>query len=88
MAKIVFTHPVVEIERWLKGKQERADAFAAFGTDVRDYVATDGSNQIAITAEIHDMEGTQAMLASPPPDVAALMEKHGVLQPLIAFIER
>jgi hypothetical protein len=88
MAKVVITHPVVDIERWLEGKQERADAFAPFGTDVRDFVAADGSNQIALTADITDMEGVQAMIASPPPEVVALMEKHGVLQPLLTFIER
>ena len=88
MPKLVITHKVVELERWLKGKEERAGAFAEYGTDVTDHVAVDGSNEIAITADIHDMDGLQAMLASPPTDVAALMESHGVVQPLKVYIER
>lgn len=88
MPKVVMTHKVVEIERWLKGKEERAAAFADYATDVTDYVASDGSNQIALTADIHDMEGAQAMLASPPSNVAEQMESHGVLQPITVYIEK
>jgi hypothetical protein len=88
MPKVVMTHKVVEVERWLKGKEERAAAFAGYATDVRDYVATDGSNEIAITADVHDMDGAQAMLASPPADVVEKMESHGVVPPITVYIER
>ncbi|CAN5754079.1 hypothetical protein BH23CHL8_BH23CHL8_20860 [soil metagenome] len=88
MPKVVMTHKVVEIERWLKGKAERAAAFADYGTDVKDFVAMDGSNEIAITADIHDMDGAQAMLASPPADVVEKMESHGVVPPITVYIER
>ena len=88
MPKVVLIHKVVDIERWLERKDERAAAFADYGTDVRDYVAADGSDQIAITADIHDLDGAQAMLASPPADVAALMESHGVVPPITLYIER
>lgn len=88
MPKVVFTHKVIEIERWLRGKEERAGAFAAYATNVTDYVAMDGSNEIALTADVHDMDGAQAMLASPPAEVAALMESHGVVPPIMAFIEK
>lgn len=50
MPRIVLTHRVVDVERWLKGKGERAAAIASFGSDVTDYVAMDGSNQVAVTA--------------------------------------
>jgi hypothetical protein len=79
---------VIEIERWLKGKVERAAAFADYATDVTDYVAIDGSNEIALSADVHDMEGAQAMLASPPADVIEKMESHGVVQPITIYIER
>lgn len=88
MPRVVMTHKVIEIERWLKGKDERAAAFADYASDVRDYVAMDGGNEIAITADVHDMEGAQAMLASPPADVVEKMESHGVLQPITVYIER
>jgi hypothetical protein len=88
MPKMVITHAVVDIERWLKGKAERAAAIGSFGTNVTDYVAADGSNTIAVTADVHDLAGAQAMMASPPPETAAAMESHGVIPPLTAYIER
>jgi hypothetical protein len=54
---------------------------------VTDYVAQDGSNNIAITADVQDIDALQTMLASPPPEVAARMEEHGVIPPLTAYIE-
>ena len=87
MPRMVITHEVVDVDRWLKGKAERAAAIGAAGTDVTDYVAADGSNNIAVTADIHDMDAAQAMMASPPPEIAALMEAHGVIPPFTAYVE-
>lgn len=88
MPRMVIIHEVVEIERWLEGKAERSAAIGAVGTDITDYVAADGSNRIAVTATIHDVDALQAMLDSPPPEVVAQMQAHGVLPPLTAFIEK
>ena len=88
MPKVVITHAVVDIERWLKGKAERAEAIeSGSGTNVTDYVAQDGSNNIAVTADVHDVDAMKAMLAAPPPEVVARMEEHGVVQPLTTYIE-
>ena len=88
MPRVVITHAVVDIERWLKGKAERAEAIeSGSGSNVTDYVAQDGSNNIAISADVRDLAAMQAMLASPPPDVAARMEEHGVVPPITAYIE-
>ena len=84
MPRIVITHAVVNVERWLKGKAARA---AAIGTNVTDYVAEDGSNNIAVSADIDDLAAAQAMIASPPPEVAAQMEEHGVIPPLTVYVE-
>jgi hypothetical protein len=88
MPKVVLTHAVADIDRWLEGKAERAAAIeAGSGSNVLDYVAEDGSNNIAITAEVADPAAMQAMLASPPPDVLAAMEAHGVIPPITAYVE-
>jgi hypothetical protein len=58
------------------------------GSNVTDHVAQDGSNRVAVTAAIDDMAGLQAMLDSPSPEVAALMEAHGVVPPLTVYIEK
>ena len=88
MPKLVITHAVVDIERWLKGKQERAADIGPFATNITDYVAMDGSNTIAVTADIHDLAGAQAMMASPSPEDAAAMERHGVIPPITVYIEK
>jgi hypothetical protein len=85
--KIVITHAVVDIERWLKGKEGRHEAIGTFGTGVTDYIALDGSTNIAVTADVDDLDALQAMLSSPPPEVAARMEEHGVIQPITAYVE-
>ncbi len=88
MARIVVIHAVADTPRWLEGKAERAAAIeSASGSNVTDYVAADGSNNIAITADVADVDALNALLESPPPEVLALMEKHGVVPPITAYFE-
>jgi hypothetical protein len=88
MPRVVITHAVEDINRWLQGKAERAAAIeSGTGSNVTDYVAHDGSNNIAITADVSDIATLQGVLASPPPDVLAKMEAHGVIQPISAYVE-
>jgi hypothetical protein len=89
MPRVVITHAVVDVERWLSGKASRAEAIqSGSGSNVTDYVAHDGSNNVAITADISDLSALQAMLASPPPEVVARMEEHGVIPPITVYVER
>jgi hypothetical protein len=88
MPKVVITHAVVDVERWLKGKADRAAAIeSGTGTNVTDYVAADGSNNIAVTADVGDVAAMEAMLGTPTPEVVAKMEEHGVVQPITAYLE-
>jgi hypothetical protein len=88
MPKLVVTHAVVDIERWLQGKAERAAIIGSYATNVTDHVAADGSNNVAITADIHDMAGLQALMDSPSPEDAAAQERHGVIQPITVYVEK
>jgi hypothetical protein len=86
--KVVITHAVADIDRWLAGKAERAEAIeSGSGSNVTDYVAHDGSRNVAITADVAELDKLQSMLASPPPEVLARMEEHGVIQPITAYIQ-
>ena len=70
-------------------KSERADAISAMGgTEVVDHVANDGSKTVAVSAEIDDADAFLAAVASPPPELLAAMERHGVIPPLTAYVER
>jgi hypothetical protein len=88
MPRVVITHDVVDIQRWLNGKDERAAAIGAGGRNVTDYVADDGSNRIAVTVDVDDMAVLEGLRTSPPPEIAAQMESHGVLPPITVFIEK
>lgn len=88
MPKLVITHGVADVDTWLGFKEERAEAIAGLGgSDVVDHVAHDGSSTVAISANVTDVEAMMAALASPPPELAAAMEKHGVLPPVSAYVE-
>lgn len=88
MPRVLITHDVVDIERWLKGKEERSAALSAVGADVTDFVATDASNRVAVSATIHDTAALQALLDAPPAEVVAQMEAHGVVPPLTVYVEK
>ena len=88
MPRVVITHAVQDIDRWLQGKAERAAAIeSGTGSNVTDFVAQDGSNKIAITADVADAEAMKSMLAAPPAEAVEQMEAHGVVPPLTVYIE-
>jgi hypothetical protein len=80
MPRIVITHAVEDVERWLKGKAERAAALPG-ARNVTDLVAMDGSNHAAVAFDIDDPDALMAMLSSVPPEMAAQAESHGVIFP-------
>jgi len=89
MPKLVITHAVADLENWLKGKDERAGALGAMGgSNVTDHVAVDGSKAVAVTADVQDVEAIKAGIASPPPELAEAMQRHGVVPPLSVYIEK
>jgi hypothetical protein len=90
MPKVVVTHNVADVEKWLSFKAERAESIRAGlgGTEVQDYVAQDGSNAVAIGAVIDDLDAALKALAAPPPELGSVMEKHGVVPPLNVYVER
>jgi len=89
MPKIVVTHNVVDVDKWLQFKSERADAIGALGgSNVVDHVAQDGGSTVAIAAEVDDVEGLMASLSSPTPELATAMEAHGVIPPLAIYVEQ
>ena len=72
----------------LKLASEHADAlFGMGGRHVVDHVAHDGTKRVAVSVEIDDVEAMLAAIDSPPPDLGA-MERHGVIPPLMVYVER
>ena len=88
MAHVILTHAVEDVKRWLSFKHERAASIGAMGgTNVVDHVATDGSNNVAISMDVDDPAVVQSALASPPPELSDAMQRHGVIPPVTAHVE-
>jgi len=88
MPKVAITHNVPDVEHWLTFKAERVSLLSPFATGVTDHVSLDGSKTVAVTMEVRDLAALQAALASPSPELAAGMERHGVLPPLAVYVEK
>ena len=86
MPRVVITHAVQDVDRWVKGKAERAAALPG-ATDITDLVAMDGSNHAAVAFNIDDLDALKAVLSSIPPELAAQAESHGVIMPMTAYVE-
>ena len=86
MSRIVITHAVQDVERWRRGKAERAAALPG-AANVTDLVAMDGSNHAAVEFDIDDLDALTAMLSSVPPEMAAQAESHGVIMPMTVYVE-
>ena len=88
MAKIVVTAAVKDLEAWLKFKPEMVAQMAAVASDGTSYVAMDGSNQVASTWDVPDMDAFMAAQRSFPPDLAALAERAGMIPPVMIYVKK
>jgi len=43
---------------------------------------------VAVATEVDDVAELMAALSSPPPEVGANMERHGVIPPLAIYVEQ
>ncbi|MCB0173197.1 MAG: hypothetical protein KDJ97_21920 [Anaerolineae bacterium] len=85
MPRIVATHTVNDVNHWASKGDERVEILGQFATDIVSYVAADGSNQVAVSANLHNMEGMMAWMQTP--EAAAAMGSHGVIPPVVFHIE-
>ena len=71
MAQVIVTAAVNDVEEWLKLKADMVPALSAVASDGSSYVAMDGSNQVASTWDVPDLEAFQAAQRSFSPELAA-----------------
>jgi hypothetical protein len=89
MPQIIVTAAVNDVEEWLKFKAELVPAMSAFASDGASYVAADGSNQVASTWDVPDMEAFQAAQGSFPPELAAAAERAGMMpSTMVVYIKK
>ena len=88
MPKIVVTAAVKDVEAWLKFKPQLIAHLSAVASDGTSYVATDGSNRVASTWDVSDMDAFQAAQTASSPEMAAEMERNGMIPPVTVYIEK
>ena len=89
MPQIIVTAAVNDVEEWLKFKAEMVPAMSAVATDGASYVAADGSNQVASTWDVPDMEAFQAAQGSFSSELAAAAERAGMIpSTMVVYIKK
>ncbi len=79
MAQIIVTAEVNDVEAWLKFKADMVPAMAAVASDGSSYVAMDGSNRVASTWDVADMEAFRSVQTSFTGDLAAAAQRAGMI---------
>ena len=88
MPKIVVTATVKDVEAWLEFKPQLIAQLSAVASDGTSYVAADGSNRVASTWDVPDLEAFQAAQSAASPEMAAAMEQYGMIPPVTIYIEK
>ena len=89
MPQIIVTAAVNDVEEWLKFKAEMVPAMSAVASDGASYVATDGSNQVASTWDVPDMETFMAAQSSFSPELAAASERAGMIpSTIVVYVKK
>ena len=79
MSRMIVTHAVKDVDRWLAYRDQTVEAFAPYATDIFFYTIPEGGNNVAIALNVHDMDGMMAMVETP--EHQALVEEAGVIHP-------
>ena len=89
MPQIIVTAAVNDVEEWLKFKTELIPAMSPVASDGASYVAVDGSNHVASTWDVPDMEAFQAAQGSLSPELAAAAERAGMIpSTMVVYIKK
>ena len=89
MPQSIVTAAVNDVEEWLKFKGEMVPAKSAVASDGASYVATDGSNQVASTWDVPDMEAFMGAQSSFPPELAAASERAGMIpSTIVVYVKK
>jgi hypothetical protein len=88
MPKIVVTAAVKDVEAWLKFKPQLVAQLSAVASDGTSYVAADGSNRVASTWDVPDLDAFQAAQNAASAEMAEAMEQYGMIPPMTVYVEK
>lgn len=89
MPQIIVTAAVRDVEEWLKFKADMVPAMSAVASDGASFVALDGSNQVASTWDVPDMEAFQAAQGSFSTELAEAADRAGMIRStMVVYVKK
>jgi hypothetical protein len=89
MPQVIGAAAVNDVQEWLKFKADMVPVMSAVASDGASYVAADGSNQVASTWDVPDMDAFQAAQCSFAPELAAAAERSGMIpSTVVVYIKK
>lgn len=85
MATVVTRHRVGNIDKWIKGQQDRLDLFGPAVSSLKAFQDTDDPNSVVLVLEVTNLELFHEILNDPKTQGAK--DKHTVLEPIIVSME-
>lgn len=89
MAQVIVTAAVNDVEEWLEYKADMVPAMSAVASDGSSYVAMDGSNQVASTWDVPDMEAFRAAQGTFSGELAAAAQRAGMIpSTMVVYVKK
>jgi len=85
MATVVTRHRVGNIDKWIKGQQDRLDLFGPAVSSLKAFQDVDDPNSVVLVLEVTNLELFHEILNDPKTQSAK--DKHTVLEPIIVSME-
>jgi hypothetical protein len=85
MATVIIRHKVGNFDTWLKGHQDRVNAFTPLVKDFRTFQDANDPNSIAMVMEVSDLQKLAEMVNDPK--LQHFKEKHTVIEPITVSLE-
>ena len=85
MATVVTRHKVGDIDKWIKGQQDRLDIFEPAVSGLKAFQDVDDPNSVVLILEVTNMELFYEILNDPK--TQSFKDKHTVLEPIIVSME-
>jgi hypothetical protein len=85
MATVVVRHKVGNFDTWLKGHQDRVNAFSPLVTSFKTFQDANDPNSIAMVLEVTDLDKLGEMMNDPK--LQPFKDKHTVIEPITISME-
>ena len=83
MTKMVFIQEIEDVTKWLDMADARKKVLGRFAKDIVFHLDADAGNQVALTMDVHDLEGLRSYSRSA--EGQAQLQKGGNLRQVAYF---